>query len=550
MSSVQYDDWGTTDFGPRTSDYFELPKKFRLQIISSVQTTTCSSTQAGSHGIYGPFHSKNQTFLYMRTNKNRRPDDISSPYTRRSFIQTAVGGAIALGLAGCDQVEDGLETYDGPEINVSDFLTDNVKYYDTTIDSRTLFPHSAIVNGATSGITDPISIAFRLQYLIDQNDSAAVEAILDKLIEAQDNTVTFINYRGMLPNLDFANNSTGFERSDPTFRIPDNAVLSARVAMASSAFAGTNVETKAATFLGNQKEGYNFYLGTGDPLRFPLSGNALNDAADGEQVSYFFNGYYAELAFVLSYFIGDSATISDPQAGLDAWQALTTGDAVPTSQHNDSFSQLITVPVPLSKNGSGFQYFQSLLALPTASVSAGLSNALYNALYSFLDAGRRDNVPGIYSGGPDSQGIFLTDNGLDRLTAPGSPSVVRESIVTVDALASALRLFPEDSAESQTLRRWIGVYNDTPGVQGANGLFGSVDKSGNVAQSIFARQNAAMILVNSTAPDHLENFLTANAKTTLADMLSSVSFSVNASSLSRISEVLPNPPLPVQTSTI
>lgn len=478
----------------------------------------------------------------MHNDKAMPDHDVSSQYSRRSFIQTAVGGAIALGLAGCDQVEDGLETYTGPEINEVDFVTFNAQYYDASVDATTLFPHNAIIDGALSGVTDPPTIAYRLQYLIDINDAVAVESILDGLIQAQNNTITFVNYRGFIPNLDFANNSDGFQRSVPEFNIADNAALSARVAMAANAFAGTDVETKALTFLANQKEGYNFYLSGGDPLFFPVGGSALENTVSGAPINLLFSDFYVELAFVLSYFIGDSATIQDPQAGLDAWQALSSDTGIPTSQHGDSFTALITVPVPLSKNGSGYQFFQPLLALPPASISASLSNALYNALYSFLDAARADNLPGIYSGGPNTQGFFLADNGLDRLTAPGSQSTARESIATVDALLAAMRLFPEGTTERQTLRRWVGVYDATPGIRAANGLFGSVDRAGNVAQSLFARQNAAMILANSTAPDHLENFLTSTGKTSLADMFASINFTVDGEPLTRVEEALPLPP--------
>ena len=478
---------------------------------------------------------------------NLKKNALPPLYSRRSFIHTTLGGALALGLAGCDQVEDGLETYTGPEIDEANFVSFNAQYYDATVDSKTLFPHSAIVNGAPTGFTDPATIGYRIQYLIDIGDPTSIEAILDGLLEAQTDSITFVNYRGFIPNLEFADNNVGFQKSDPTFRIADNAALSARIAMAASAFPDTTLQAKALNFLNNQKEGYNYYLAGGESLHFPVAGSSLDNTVGGPQIDLLFNEFYAELAFALSYFIGDSTSIADPQVGLSAWQALSSGNAIPTSQHVDSFSTLINVSVPLSKNGSGYQYFTPLLAIPTASIGPALTNALYNVLYSFLDSARFANLPGIYSGGPNSQGLFLAENGLSRLAAPENQASTRELVVTVDPLAAAMRLFPEGSVERQTLRRWIGVYNEVPGIQATNGLYGSVDEAGNVAQALFARQNAAMILVNSPAPDHLENFLAANGKTSLADMFASIDFTVNSAQLARLQEVLPLPPVSAST---
>ncbi|MBX2818503.1 MAG: hypothetical protein KTR29_02440 [Rhodothermaceae bacterium] len=465
--------------------------------------------------------------------------------SRRKFIKTALGGAAALGIVGCDTTEDPFESFSGPEIDELELVTSNAGFYDIAISSPTLFPNNALLNGAISNITDPVSIAYRLQYLIDLGDSVTIETMLDNLILAQENSVAFIDYRGFLPSLDFANTSSGFAKGSPEFSIAENAALSARVAMAASAFAGTPVEDKANLFLLNQKEGYNFYL-SGDSLFFPESGSALNADIGTSKIDILFNEFYVELAFVLSFFIGDSSTISSAQVGQDAWQALIGESGIPTSQHGDSFTGLINIPVPLSRTGSANQYFHSLLSLPTSSIGMVLTDALYNVLYSFLDAARFENLPGIYSGGPDSSGEFLNDNGLIRLTASGSGSSSRESVVTVDALVAALRLFEVDSVERQTLRRWIGLYNAVPNIQDAGGLNGGVDKNGNVSPAIFARQNAAMILFDSMAPDHLENFLSSNGKTSLADMFSQITIDIDGAPIQRVDADLPLPPPEMQ----
>jgi hypothetical protein len=296
------------------------------------------------------------------------------------------------------------------------------------------------------------------------------------------------------------------------------------------------------TFLANQKEGYNYYL-SGATLFYPIMGSALDDTIGDPKIDLMFSEFYAEIAFVLSYFIGNTEVIQEPQVGLDAWQALTSNTAIPTAQHGDSFTALITLSVPLARNGSGYQYFQSLLALPSSSISTSLSAALYNALYSFLDAARYDNLPGIYSGGPNLQGEFLADNGLNRLTATGNQASARQTVATIDMLAAAMRLFPDEmSTERQTLRRWLGLYNATPGIQSDFGLYGSVDKAGNVAPAIYARQNAAMILMNSTAPAHLESFLEANGKTTLAELFGNLAISLEGTTIQKNQSPLPLPP--------
>ncbi len=469
------------------------------------------------------------------------PSSATPGHTRRGFIKTALGSAVVLGLAGCDTTEDPFESFEGPEIDEMQLLASNVTYYDIAISSPTAFPNNAVVGGVLSNTTDPVTIAYRIQHLIDLGDAETIETILDSLLLAQENSIGFIDYRGFLPSLSFANNSVGFQKASPEFSIAENAALSARVAMAANAFTGTPLGDKALLFLQNQKEGYNFYLSS-DSLFLPVTGTALEDTVSNSKIDLLFSEFFVELAFVLSYFIGDSQSISDPQVGLDAWQALIGENSIPTSQHGDSFTGLINIPVPLARNGSGYQYFHPLLALPMNSISTLLTDALYNVLYSFLDAARFANLPGIFSGGPNIQGAFLEDNGLIRLTATGSQSSARESVATVDTLVTALRLFAPDSVERQTLRRWIGLYNAVPDIQGSAGLLGSVDRSGNVAPAIYARQNAAMILFDSSAPDNLESFLAANGKTSLQQLISQINITVNGTPIQRIDADLPLPP--------
>ncbi len=463
-------------------------------------------------------------------------------WNRRHFLKAAAGASVALSLFGCDVTEDDpFEIYEGPEITEADFVTFNSGYYDVAINSKTQFPHASVVNGVPSGSTDPIAIAYRIQRLIDVDDATALETIIDHLLLAQEDGASFIQYRGLLPTLEFNSSSAGFEKTSADFEIQPNACLSARVAMAAQAYSGTALGSKALQFLQNQAEGYNFYF-VQNELLLSTTGNAISTDVGTGRVDLLFEEFYAEIAFVLSYFIGHSTLLNDPTIGQEAWSVLIDPAGVPTDTMKDAFTALITLAAPLAKNGSGYQYFHPLLALPTTALSTSMQNGLYNALYAYLDNARFGNLPGIYSGGPDIDGTFEEENGLSALASGKRFEGSRQAVVTVDALAAALRLFPADSQDRQTLRRWIGVYDGVTGIRDTAGLFGSISRNGDVVPAMYARQNGAMILFDSTGPDHLEAFLEAEGRTTLSEMFAEVMILNEGVPVEKVAAPLPLPP--------
>ena len=479
--------------------------------------------------------------------KEFEPDNMHYiPYSRRQFVKTAVSGAVLASLAGCDISGDD-PSYEGPEIDEADFVMQNALFYDANVNARTQFPHTALINGVPSGRTDPASIAFRLQYLIDQGDAggSAIDTILNHLLLAQESSEAFLDYRGFITDMWFRDNSTGFQRVSPTFNLAPNAALSTRIAMAAQGFKGTEIETKALAFLNNQKEGYNFYLNDLS-LFYPLTGTAISSEIDSNKIDLLFSEYYAEIAFCLSYFTGDSITIANADVGQQAWDALIETENIPTTSHTDSFTNLISLAAPLSRSGGAQQYFQSLNVLKLDGISDSLQIAMYNALYSYLDAARFAKLPGVFAAAPSPNGNFLTNNGLSRLASDRGRVGTEETVVAIDPLLPALRLFP-DSTEAlnfdrRTIRRWIGLYSNVEGISATFGLNSAVDKTGTVARDQYTIQTGSMILFNTNGPDLLEDFLSENEKTTLSDMFNRVEVIHEGVPIEKVDSLLPLPP--------
>ena len=487
----------------------------------------------------------------MKHAKARRRPPINSStgpiWTRRGFLQSTVGGILALGIAACDDLglEEENPLFDGPQINEADFIAFNAEYYNVGVDAKTQFPCSYVSGGQPAGETDPASIAFRLQYLIDQGNaaSATIETLIDHLLAAQIEEAPPRNYRNLLPRLAFNTSEAGTEPASREYYVIHNATLSARVAMAAQAFKGTSIESKALAFLDKQKAGYNDLLARSTGF-LPTVIDAGIRGVDGPEFSLLFGGYYEGAAFVLSYFIGDTDDIADPQVGLDVWQAMIDNQNTLTSEHLASTVGSVAIQSPLARNGSGFQYFHALFGLDPGALPLSMTNALYNVLYSYLDAAFFDHLPGIYSAGPNLGGNFLEDNGLNRLATRERLQRSQETVVTIDALAAAMRLFPEASEERQILRGWIGLYASVSGILSTNGYYGSIDKDGQIAQSLFARQNGAMILLQSTAASLLDAFLLDQGKPSLRDLFGQVVLTYQGTPIQRIENALPVPPDP------
>ncbi len=469
-------------------------------------------------------------------------------WTRRSFLQSTLGGVLALHAAACDNVgfEEEKPFFDGPQIDEEAFIAFNALYYDVGVDAKTQLPYSSMSGEGSTGETDPVSIAFRLQYLIDQGStaSATIETMLDHLLGAQISGLPPRNYRNLLPRLAFTASETGIEPATHEYFVIHNAMLSARVAMAAQAFKATAIEDKALTFLAKQKEGYNELLSRSAGPFLPTVVDGGIRGIDEPALDLLFGGYYEGTAFVLSYFIGDTDFIADPQVGLDTWQAMIDVQNTFVAEHPASTSGAVAVTSPLARNGSGFQYFHPLLALHPDALHPSMRDALYNVLYSYLDAALYDRLPGIYSAGPNLGGDFLDDNGLNRLAARQRRQRSQETVVTMDALAAALRLFPEASEERQTLRGWISLYASLSGILSTHGHFSSIDKNGEIVRSLFTRQNGAMILMNSTAADHLDAFLVDHGKPGMRDLFGQVVLTYQGAPIQKIEATLPLPPKP------
>ena len=463
-------------------------------------------------------------------------------WTRRHFLRAALGGAVLGPLSGCSDLglDEEEPLFDGPKIDENDFIAFNAGYYDVGVDAATQFPYSSIRDGVPVMETDPVAIAFRLQHLLaDLRRAPAINTMLTHLLAAQISERPPRNFRNMIPRLKFTANGT--EPATHEYSFVRNALLSSRVAMTAQAFRGTAIADKAATYLQNQKLGYNQALSQSSSGFLPTFAHAGVFGVDLQGMDLLFGGYYEAVAFVLAFFIGETQPIADPQAGLDSWKAMISAQNTFSDVHASSTTGPIPIQSLLARNGSAFQYFHSLLALEPEVVGPSLSNALYNALFSYLDAAVYDRVPGVYSAGPHAGG-FLLDNGLNRLAARQRLQGSQESIVTIDALAAAMRLFPESSDERLTLRGWIGLYASVGGVISPHGYFSGISKKGEIITAIYARQNGAMILFKSTAAALLNTFLETNGRPGMRELFSQVELTHEGAPIQRVQARLPLPP--------
>ncbi|MDE2731435.1 MAG: hypothetical protein OXI38_08585 [Bacteroidota bacterium] len=464
------------------------------------------------------------------------PAEPDKSFSRRQFLQLSLVAAAAacsdLGL------EEESPLFDGPVIDEQEFIALNANYYGTGLDPVTRLPYRELRGNTLVRETDPIAIAFRLQHLLAHaGNRDVVDTMLTHLLEAQISDRPPRNYRNMLPRMSV--DSGRLAPATLEYSFTDNAVLSARVAMAAQLFSGTSTGDKALTFLEKQKLGYNQALAQSSGF-MPTFAHAGLFGVDPMGINLLFGGYYASVAFVLAYFIGGTPMIADPQAGLNSWQSMIAAQNALVNAHPASTTGSHTIQTPLARNGSAYQYFHSLLAVDPVDLTDSMRNGLYNVLYSYLDAAVYDRVPGIYSAGPHGGG-FLLDNGLNRLAARQRQQSSQETIVTVDALATALRMFPEDSDERLILRGWIGLYATVGGATGTQGFYGGLDREGNPVEAIYARQNGAMILFDSTGAQLLSAFLVAQGKPSMRELIGQIELRWQEGSLPRIDDQLPFP---------
>lgn len=459
-------------------------------------------------------------------------------WSRRRFLQLSLAGTAAIAACSDLGLEDESPLFDGPVIDEQDFIAHNANYYGAGIDPVSRLPFRELRGNTIVRETEPIAIAFRLQYLLAHaGNREAVDTMLTHLLNAQISDRPPRNFRNMLPRMSL--DSGRLEPATLEYSFTDNAVLSARVAMAAQLFNDTPTGDKALTFLDKQKLGYNQALAQSSGF-MPTFAHAGLFGVDPTGFNLVFGGYYASLAFVLAYFIGDTTIIASPQVGLDSWQSMIVAQNTLIDAHPASTTGSHTIQTPLARNGSAYQFFHSLLALDPNDLTDSMRSGLYNALYSYLDAAVYDRIPGIYSAGPHGGG-FLLDNGLNRLAARQRQQSSQETIVTVDALAAALRLFPEDSDERLILRGWIGLYANVSGATSTQGFYGGLDREGDPVEAIYARQNGAMILFNSSGAQLLNGFLASHGKPTMRELIGQVELRWQGGPLPRIDDQLPFP---------
>ena len=465
----------------------------------------------------------------------------SSSTTRREFLKTTLGLAALSSLSACDTTNDHDSDllFTARTIDENDFIDYNSRYYSVAIDENSQLPLSFIREGVAVQESDPVSIAFRLQYLLaDLRNEELISTLLDTLLAAQIDQRPPNNFRNMIPRLAFSPN--GIVPATREYSFLDNALLSSRVAMVAQAFSGMTVGDKAFQYLEKQRLYYNQVLFQSPSGLLPEFGDSILVSVDPLGLSPVFCGYYDGIAFVLGYLIGDSPIIGDPQVGLDVWQTMIDLQNTFVNEHEASTRSQTTINTPLARNGSGFQYFHSLLGIDPSWLSDSMYHGLYNVLFSYLDAAAYDRVPGCYSAGPHSSGFFF-DNGLNRLATKQRFQASREVIVTTDALGPALRLFSEDSDERLILRGWMGQYASTEGIITEDGYCGGMDKEGQPVTALYGRQNGAMILFKSNASRYLNDFMKVQGRTSLQEMIGMVELYYEEAPIQRLDEQLPVP---------
>jgi len=463
--------------------------------------------------------------------------------TRRRFLKSSLGLAALLPLAACEGLgvgpEDSDTLFDGPTIDEDDFISYNARYYGLGVDEASQLPFTFIRDGVAAQETDPVSIAFRIQYLLsDSHHAATLNTLLDHLLAAQIDAWPPNNYRNMIPRLVIQ--PDGIKPATREYSFLDNALLSSRVAMVAQAYKDAEIGNKALQFLDKQRLGYNQVLLQSRSGFLPQFGVATLFDVDPRGLDLLFSGFYDAVAFVLGYFIGDTPIIGNPQVGLDTWQRMIDTQNTFAGEHYASTRAQTRIQSPFARNGSGFQFFHSLLSIDSSWLTDSMYNGLYNALYSYLDAAVYDRVPGCYSAGPHPTGFYI-DNGLNRLASKQRFHTSREIIVTTDALAAAMRLFPEDSDARLILRGWMGLYASREGIITAQGYCGGMDKEGTPIQALYARQNGAMILFKSDGARLLNDFMRTQSRPGLQEMLGMVRLLYQDEPIVRVDAQLPIP---------
>lgn len=381
-------------------------------------------------------------------------------------------------------------------ISFAEFYNSNRKFYDVGLHTSG-FPHDFITSdGYKAPWTQPTSIGFYLQYLVNENNAIEAERVLNTLLEIQSNPN--ISWNGLIPWLKFNGDDILADRNEIAFG--DNSNLSLKVAMVAQKFTG-NASVLAKQFLNNQKDGYQqmynqsqgLFCGTVDRLTGQLS--------QTYHINRLLNEFRTGVAFVVAYY----------DVNENAWDNLFSTTS--TGSYTDRSDGAVLTSRTL--DGSGFQYSWPLLSIPEGELSEDMKNVLYNALYTQLVNANINGHVGGYSA--SSFGNDETPNGYSGkigITEDAeTDDQLSQKIFSIYSLVPFLSIL--DKQDKETLMKWVTAFSEYPEIKSEYGYYDSVydsPKGKIVSNKIEAVDNGSMILANSQGPNLLMEFLDAAGK--------------------------------------
>ena len=279
-------------------------------------------------------------------------------------------------------------------ISFAEFYDFNRKFYDVGLHASG-FPHDFIrSDGYKAPWTQPTSIGFYLQYLVNENNATEAQRVLKNLLEIQTNPD--ISWKGLIPWLKFNGDDVLADRSEIAFG--DNSNLSLKVAMVAQKFTG-NASVLAKEFLNNQKAGYQQMYNQSQGLFCGTVDRLTGQPSQTYHINRLLNEFRAGVAFLVAYYDVDD----------NAWDNLFANTS--TGSYIDRNDDAVLTSRTL--DGSGFQYSWPLLSLPEAELSEDMKNVLYNALFTQLDNANKHGHVGGYSA--CSFGNDETPNGYSEI---------------------------------------------------------------------------------------------------------------------------------------
>ncbi len=396
-------------------------------------------------------------------------------------------------------------------ISFPKFYNINKAYYLHGVHSSG-FPYDSIGSeGTKAPWSQPTSIGFYLQYLVNENNALEAEKVMNSLLKLQADPK--ISWNGLIPWLRFDGDTVLADRSEIAFG--DNSNLSKKVAMVAQKFTG-NAGILANQFLNNQKIGYQKMYDPSEGLLFGTVDRETNVFNNGYHINRLFNEFRAGVAFVVAYF----------DVNEKAWNNLLANTII--ANYIDRKGNSINNGVAC--DGSGFQYSWPLLSLPEGELSADMKNVLYNALYAQLNTAFMQGHVGGYSACSVrvSEAIYSYSGKIGIPELAEISDAISAKTFSIYSLLPFLAIL--DKKDKQTLMKWITAYSEYPGIKGKYGYHDSVHDSPNgkvVSDLVLAIDNGSMILPKSQGPKLLMDFLDKHGKgDKLRDLYSRIKLSI------------------------